>query len=85
MQKAKERWIWLKRDMKKQRSTVKKKEIQEVENVIWMRTEGQREKLWKIKEEIAEKQKEKQSKLNGTKTNRVDNATELYTYFMNYI
>jgi hypothetical protein len=48
-----------------------------------MRTEGQREKLWKIKEEMVEKQKETQSKLNGTKSNKVDNATELYTYFVN--
>jgi len=32
-----------------------------------------------MKEEMAEKQKEKQSKVNGTKTNKVDNATELDT------
>jgi hypothetical protein len=38
-----------------------------------------------MKEKMAEKQKEKQSNLNGTKTNKVDNATQLYTYFMNYI
>jgi hypothetical protein len=38
-----------------------------------------------MKEEMAEKQKEVQSKLNGTKTNKVDNAMELYAYFVNYI
>jgi len=78
----------LKRDTKKRRNKVEKKERQEVENVTWMkgkRTEGQREELWKMKEKMAEKQKEKQSNLNGTKTNKVDNSTQLYTYFMNYI
>jgi len=38
-----------------------------------------------MKEEMAEKQKEKESKINGTKTNKADNATKLDTQLMNYI
>jgi len=46
---------------------------------------GTERKTMKNEGRNGRKTEKKQSNLNGTKTNKVDNATELYTYFMNYI